>query len=114
MGFDVKHPTARKEHACQFCRRTIDRGERYLRGSGWEDGTAWSWKECAHCEAVRRLYDITADGTYDEMMFDSWADEARDVAELRHAAGYRMQWRTRRGTLLPVPEFGGFGSEGDR
>lgn len=101
-GWSISHPVAAKEHLCQMCRRVINKGELYLRGAGF-DGTAWTWKECAHCEAARRLYDINDGNEYNEDMFDSWADDPRDVTELRHAAGFRMRWRTRAGTLLPIP-----------
>lgn len=101
-GWSIQHPTAQKAHTCQMCGRRIDPGERYLRGAGF-DGTAWSWKECAHCEAVRKLYDISDGGEYNEDYFHEWSRDPQDVTELRHAAGYRMKWRTRLGTLLPVP-----------
>ena len=102
-GWSINHPTARKAHRCEMCARRIDVGERHLRGAGF-DGTAWSWRECAHCEAVRKMYDINDGNEYNEDMFDVWADDPQDVPELRHAVGYRMRWRTRLGTLLPVPE----------
>ena len=95
---------ARKPHRCVLCYRTIDAGETYLRGTALERGEApRRWIECAHCSAVQRIYDIQDDSQYDNSMFDDWSQEPRDVTELRHAAGYRMRWRTRGGTLLPVP-----------
>ena len=103
MNWSISYPTARKTHICAMCSRIINPGERYLRGSGFGDGTVWSWSECVHCEAVRRLYDITDGDEYDADLFDCWADEARDVTELRHAAGFRMKWRTKLGNLLLVP-----------
>jgi len=106
MNWSIQHPVARKIHTCEMCIRVIGVGERYLRGAGFGDGTAWTWRECAHCEAVRKLYDISDGGEYGEDMFDEWAKDSRDVAELRHAAGWRMRWRTRAGTLLPVPVVG--------
>ena len=41
-------PRARKDHVCSDCGRTIGPGETYLRCVGFEDGTAWTWKDCAH------------------------------------------------------------------
>lgn len=105
MNWNILHPRAAKNHQCVICYRIIDKGEVYLKGSAFGEGTAWTWYECLHCEATRKLYDIHDDGEYNEDMFASWAEEAggHDLRQLRHAAGYRMKWRTRQGTLLPIP-----------
>lgn len=104
-GWSIKHPRARKRHLCQMCHRVIDPGEVYLHGAGFGiDHTAWSWKECAHCERVRIMYDIQDGGEYNEDDLYEWSTNTITITELRHAAGYRMKWRTRNGTLLPLPE----------
>ena len=97
-------PRARKDHVCSDCGRTIGPGETYLRCVGFEDGTAWTWKDCAHCEATLGLYDISWDGAYNDDIFYEWATGGHDDwPEVRAAAGYLMRWRTRSGTLLPIP-----------
>lgn len=100
-----EHPRARKPHSCTTCSRRIDVGETYWRGRGFDGGDAWVWKSCEHCHAVTKLYDPQdVDGLYSEGGMEGWMDDgARDIAELRHMAGYRMRWRTKRGTLLPIP-----------
>ncbi len=108
--FTESKPTARKRHICASCRRIIEPGEVYRRGAGMDGGTAWTWKECLHCAAlILRINDLVDDDG-EGYSWESFADYARGdygfetVADLRAAAGWRMQWRTRRGTLLPVPE----------
>ncbi len=103
MFWHIEHPKARKAHRCEMCSRIIDPGEAYLSGVAHEDSW-WTWNECAHCEAVRRIYDIVWDDGYNADTYAEWAGDPRDVTELRHAAGYRMKWRTRSGKLLPIPE----------
>lgn len=96
-----EHRTARAEHKCGCCGRTIRKGERYRRGVGL-DGTAWTWKECAHCDVLARhvcdAYDL------DEYDPDSIADyDAEDLGELRVKVGFRRRWTRSDGSLYPVP-----------
>lgn len=98
-------PVARTRHFCTNCYRVIDPGEMYQRGRGYDGGDAWTYKTCAHCQAVIRLYDPQDyNGLYSEDGMEAWLDNgARDVSEARHMAGYRMRWRTKSGALLPIP-----------
>ena len=55
-AFDSKTRTARKEHRCCECHRTIKVGEQYRYESGvWENGPS-SHKTCADCASVRDVY----------------------------------------------------------
>jgi hypothetical protein len=97
------HPTAKKAHVCETCGRTINPGETYMRGSGYGDGEAHTWKECAHCEAyvelvARRLGD-------EEYSFDSIAewDEPKTIAEARVWVQWKRKWTNRAGDLYPIP-----------
>jgi hypothetical protein len=94
------NPVARKEHRCEICARVIRKGETYLRGVGL-DGTAWTWKECAHCEAMLTLYDIQWDDTYCRDTVDDWAPGS--VAEWRVKANWSRMWTRRDGSLIEVP-----------
>lgn len=103
---DMAHHVARKRHLCDLCSRWIEPGETYGRQRGYDAGDAWTFRECAHCEAVWVIYAIepfNTGMTYDDM--DAWATGRywSDLTEVRHAAGWRMRWRTRTGTLLPIP-----------
>ena len=102
--FVTTRPRAKRDHECSDCGRTISPGETYRRGVGFDDGTAWTWKDCAHCEAILSLYDLSWDGAYNDGTFYAWAtDEHGDWSEVRDAAGYLMHWRTQSGALLPIP-----------
>lgn len=46
-------PTARKEHKCCECQRTIKPGERYQLYSGVWEGAGMSFKTCRECHAIR-------------------------------------------------------------
>lgn len=102
--FVTSKPTARKAHRCSDCGRTIRPGEQYRRGVGF-DGTAWTWKDCAHCEAALDLYDLAWDGEYNGDHFAEWASDgdARSLDEARAMAGYRKRWQTAGGALWPLP-----------
>jgi hypothetical protein len=104
MNWNILHPRAAKRHKCYMCYRIIEPGEVYLKGSAFGEGTAWTWYECLHCEAVRKLYDIHDGGEYNEDMYQEWTEDTRSVTELRAAAGFKMKWRTKLGTLLPIPQ----------
>lgn len=96
---------ARIAHQCSLCFRRIDPGETYMRVRGFDGGDAWTFRGCAHCEELRKLYDLTDhDGLVGEEGAEYWLDNGpRDVREARHMAQFKMRWRTKAGTLLPVP-----------
>ena len=55
----VTFRTAAKEHRCEECRRTIERGERYEVSVGLSDGWWYGAKTCAQCvEAKRWLIEV--------------------------------------------------------
>jgi hypothetical protein len=92
---------ARKQHTCVTCKRTIDAGETYLRGSGFGDGEAFTWKECAHCSAFLNLAAIAWEEEYSEVDFDAF--EPSTVTEMRWKVQWYRKWRRRDGDLYPVP-----------
>lgn len=101
--FVVSHRVARKPQRCSDCGRTIDPGELYRRGVGF-DGTAWTWKDCTHCEFVLNEYDLAWDGEYNADHFHVWAtDGVTNVADGRLQAGFTKRWRTASGALWPLP-----------
>lgn len=101
--FTFIHDTrrARKEHRCDDCHRVIRKGETYIRGVGLGDGTAWTWKECAHCRAILDLYVTYWDYTYNEDDFQDW--EPQTVTELRAKVNYNRKWERADGSLVEVP-----------
>lgn len=92
---------ARKQHTCYLCWRTILTGENYMRGSGMDNATAWTWKECAHCHAI---IDIACDGEleYGDITILDW--EPTTLAHLRLKALWSRKWTRIDGTLQPVPD----------
>lgn len=49
------YPTARKQHKCCECGKTIAPGEKYLRETGkWDD--IKTFKTCTDCESIRDAY----------------------------------------------------------
>ncbi len=55
---------ARKPHKCEFCGRTIERGEKYSRETGKYDGDFFCRKLCIPCE--RMLSKFCLDTNEDE------------------------------------------------
>ncbi len=102
IWFPRTYPRANREHMCVTCYRTIDKGERYVRGSGIWYGSPTSWKQCAHCDSM--LDRIDYDEEFCEDDYDSF--EPRDIPELRALVHYRRKWRNSAGSLYPVPFIG--------
>jgi hypothetical protein len=102
MFFTETHPVARKPHTCGMCRRQIRPGETYRRGAGMDGGTAWTFKECAHClPFIRLAHTLAGDSEYGEDLLIEF--EPENVAEARVRAQFRRQWQNRAGDLYPVP-----------
>lgn len=96
---------ARKPHTCSLCYRTIDPGETYESQTNIYDGHIYTWKECAHCDALRRLIDFELYADLDEGIgpYDVGAYEPQSIAEARLIVGWRTKWRRKDGTLREVP-----------
>ncbi|GEL47427.1 hypothetical protein CHO01_25430 [Cellulomonas hominis] len=96
---------ARTEHPCSMCGRTIRPGERYHRSSQVNDGHAYTWRNCAHCEVLSELlwwldvpdpdYGLGADDV------SEWEPET--AAHLRLKALWDRGWTRKDGALHPVP-----------
>lgn len=101
--FTDTHPRARKEHQCGGCGRTIRPGEKYRRGAGMDGSTAWTWKECTHCEVLVEWFCRIGilDGEYGPDDFADW--EPTTINELRLKVGWRRKWTRRDGSLMDVP-----------
>lgn len=99
------HPRARTKHQCESCYRPIRVGETYHRGVGMDEGTAWTWKECAHCEVLSqwlmRLGVIYGEDGYGPDDFGYWSPLT--ASDLRLKVNWRRKWTRRDGSLVPVP-----------
>jgi hypothetical protein len=97
---------ARKAHRCGECRREIAPGEIYERTVSIYDGTASTYKTCAHCLVLGDWLSENCDGyIYTEVVedFQEHASEysREDIGALAAMAG--RHWRTTDGALLPIP-----------
>jgi len=106
MFYTDTHPKARTEHRCDLCARMIQSGETYRRGVAMDGGTAWTWRECAHCEVLLQwLMRIDAlwgaDEGYNSDSVLEW--EPDNLSDLRLKACWRRQWTRRDGSLMPAP-----------
>jgi len=54
--FEERIRTARKEHRCGECKRTIRKGERYHYASGCWEGSWDHHKTCKQCVAIAKEY----------------------------------------------------------
>lgn len=101
--FPSTHPTARKQHTCVLCGRTIERGEAYRRQVYVYDGRKGETKCCAQCEAfAKALYAAGFEGEGGGWFYLPELD-ASEVAycgfSLEHRR-YRDRWRNDEGELV--------------
>lgn len=98
--------TARKEHRCNECRRTIDQGETYKFECFAYERQIWTYKTCVHCLAVRDwLTEHCGTFVFDMVKEDfiEHKDEQPGRSVLRAIVAMdRYQWRMN-GKLMPVP-----------
>lgn len=97
--------TARKEHQCTECRRTISSGERYRYEAGKFDGNLEVYKTCSHCMVVRDFLNKQCGGWVFRGVEEDLVEHAylgTPVARL--IVAMRRDWRFRDGSLMPVPK----------
>lgn len=97
-------PIARKVHHCDMCGREILPGERYERGAGFDGGTAWTWKECEHCQALIKVYPEILDWTDEGYNSDDILEwEPRTWLGRMRKMRWSHKWRHGNGDLALVP-----------
>lgn len=57
--------TAKKEHRCSFCGKTIVPGERYRNQFIADGGDSYTWKSCLPCERFVEKFNVQ-EGCWDE------------------------------------------------
>lgn len=115
--------TARKEHTCDECRRTIEPRERYWTyvSKEWGADHLDTWRMCAHCRGTidlgaaltgcpksyfwDQVHSLEADdgGFVGDIIVNHDLTDAEKFKMLRTVVGRRKQWRRRDGSLLPLP-----------
>jgi len=103
-------PTARKEHRCAECGRTIGVGEQYRNEVYVFDGEMSTHKTCRHCLLIARPWllhncDGFIYGAVYEDIFEHFPDGSEDTPMNvgRILVGMRRKWRRRDGSLMPIP-----------
>lgn len=100
--------TARKEHTCHECFRTIRAGESYRNESYTFDGTAVTHKTCRHCDVVRDWLNGECGG----FLYGGIEEDIQEHAESGYypvqiklmAVGMSRNWTTKRGALWRIPK----------
>ena len=95
-------PKARVKHFCDLCNRIIRPGEVYNRQAGMDGATAWTWRECAHCDSIRDVARNHYDDDYGMETLAYWEPEELHLMRLK--AMWRRKWERDDGSLYPVPE----------
>lgn len=98
-------PTARKEHGCIECDRTIRKGEKYFRAEGCIDGTWLTYKLCQHCDSLSGFMMTLCNGwpfgdLYDELV-EHWREGYASIPLGRLIVSMRLKWHD---GSDPVPE----------
>lgn len=110
---------ARKDHKCDECSRTIERGETYRRAFSVYDGSVYTYKTCAHCQVGQAWLLENCDGFMHHGLIEEMEEHAQTYPDhrfgfLRIKAGMLRKWRRFDGAGLmrhpPLPvavgEFG--------
>ena len=93
--YNETNATARKPHKCCECDRVIPTGEKYLRIEGKWDGDFLTFKQCTHCVALYRWFQVVCGGStlsglaYD--LVDHW-DEYGELPLGRLLVLMRRKW----------------------
>lgn len=53
---DHKEPKANKEHRCQYCSGSIERGDRYCRAFMVDGRDVWTWKSHRFCNSLANMF----------------------------------------------------------
>lgn len=100
--------TARKQHKCCECNRTISPGEKYLSTKNLYEGHWDTFRTCSHCAVAQRWLAENCGGWVFEQVgeeIEEHADEYPALAPglLAVADGIKRRWTDGSG-LMPIPE----------
>jgi hypothetical protein len=108
--YNESHHTARKDHRCSECGRTIARGETYVRvkahGDRWD-----TWRTCSHCHVAQTWLHQQCRGFLHGCVEEDIHEHFQEY-HLRSLGcllvGMRRQWRRFDGRgNLPLPKMPG-------
>lgn len=101
--------SARKEHRCSECGRTIETGESYLYVFGVWQGSPNQYKVCRHCNVAKCWLVAECGGFLFEGIEEDIHGHAQEYGSTTSAALYRIvvgmrrKWRRRDGGMMPLP-----------
>ena len=72
------HPIARKEHICELCGGTINKGQKYYRQTNVYDGCIYDWIEHEECREIASELDMYDEYNYDEGLSSEGFEEMLD------------------------------------
>lgn len=79
----TQYPIARKEHICDWCNEIIPVGTAYRKQAIFDNGSAYSWKNHRHCDALAdrlKMFDgDVGEGLSGSDFCDFITDEFRDI-----------------------------------
>jgi hypothetical protein len=109
-AFWDNHRTARKEHICTECGRTIGKGERYYNARGFIDRRFDQYYTCRHCDAasqwlVKVCRGYLFSGVLEELV-EHFEEEPYPISTIglgRLIVRMRAKWRDRNGKLVEEP-----------
>lgn len=69
------HPIARKEHICELCGCTINKGQKYHRQINVFDGRIYDWIEHEECGQIASELDMYDEYNYDDDLSSEYFEE---------------------------------------
>jgi hypothetical protein len=106
VGWSETHRTARKDHRCGECARSISKGETYWYASGVHGRRGFSAKTCDHCHIASDWLTANCSGyMYGSQIEDIHEHAEANIPMLRIVVGARRQWKSFSdpSRLLPAP-----------
>ena len=106
-ALDLGERKARKDHRCNECYRTINKGELYEYFYGIGEGGLFTNKTCSHCQVAVSWLNAECDGYVFESVREDILEHVRegiygyDLARLY--VGMRRRWQKKNGELMPIP-----------
>ena len=81
------HPIAKKEHICELCGCTINKGQKYYRQTNVYDGRIYDWVEHEECREIASELDMFGECDYDEgLSSDLFKEILNDYIYQEHIA----------------------------
>lgn len=103
---DGHYVTARKDHKCHECKRTIKAGEKYHTEAHFYEGFV-RHKTCAHCMVARGWLSDECGGWVFGGVYEDMREHCNygqyPIGVYRLAVGMRRRWARPDGSLRPLP-----------